>query len=154
MLQLLSEPAWQKFIARHEVDTVPAALAYLEERIFPAYEQGMGFWVVEDKATQQPIGICGIVKRPYLEEPDLGFAFLEMAWGTGVAAESARSVIEFAEQELALETLGAITVKENVQSIRLLEKLGFSFNREIMNPDHELLALYSLSLGDRQLEIK
>ena len=150
MLQLLSEPSWQRFIAEHDVDSVPAALAYLEERIFPAYEEGLGFWIVAEKSTQLPIGICGIIKRPYLDQPDLGFAFLERVWGTGVAAESASSVIEFADKELQLPELGAITVKENVQSIRLLEKLGFTFSKEITNPKQELLSLYALSLSGSQ----
>lgn len=147
MLQLLSEPAWQKFISQHEVDSVPAALAYMEERIFPAYEEGLGFWLVTEKSGQQPIGICGLIKRPYLDQVDIGFAFLEQAWGKGFAREAALSVIEYAEMTLQLPELWAITVKENDQSIGLLEKLGFAFSKKINNPEGEILELFSRPLG-------
>lgn len=149
MLELLSEPAWQKFISKHEVDSVPAALAYMEERIFPAYEKGMGFWLVAEKSSQLPIGICGLIKRPYLEQVDLGFAFLERVWGQGIAQEAALSVIDYARSTLQLPELWAITVVENGQSISLLKKLGFAFARNISNPEGETLELFSLPLGEK-----
>jgi RimJ/RimL family protein N-acetyltransferase len=147
MLELLNEPAWRKFIRQHDVNSAPAALDYLEERIFPAYEEGMGFWLVAEKSSQLPIGICGLVKRPYLEQVDLGFGFLERAWGKGFAREAALSVIEYAESVLQLPELWAITVAENAQSITLLEKLSFSFSKTLSNPEGEALELYSLRLG-------
>jgi len=146
MLELLIEPAWRKFIGQHEVDTEPAALAYMEERIFPAYEERMGFWLVAEKSSQSPIGICGLIKRPYLEQVDLGFAFLERVWGKGFAREAALSVIEYARSTLQLLELWAITMAENGQSVSLLKKLGFAFSRKISNPEGEVLELFSLSL--------
>jgi len=90
MLKLLTEPAWRK-ISQHEVKCEASALRYMEEHILPPYREALGFWVVVFRDTQQPIGICGLVKRPYLEKYDLGFAFLEEVWGTGVAKEAALS---------------------------------------------------------------
>lgn len=147
MLELLSEPAWQKFISKHEVDSLPAALAYMEERIFPPYEEGMGFWLVAEKSSELPVGICGLIKRPYLEQVDIGFAFMERVWGQGIAQEAARSVIDYARSSLQLPELWAITVAENSQSISLLKKLGFEFAKNISNPEGEVLELFSLPLG-------
>ena len=106
----------------------------------------MGFWVVVFRDTQQPIGICGLVKRPYLEKHDLGFAFLEEVWGTGVAKEAVVSCLSYADS-LGLAEICAITVEENIQSIGLLKKLVFRFLKHTVNPDEETLEVYSRILG-------
>lgn len=146
MLKLLSEPSWRRFISQHDVDSIAAAGVYLQERIIKGYDSGLGFWLVELKESQTPIGICGLVDRDYLEQTDLGFAFLEAFWGQGLAAESARSVIDFAATQLAKDALLAITVPENKSSIQLLAKLGFKFGRNTVNPNDEAIAIYELRL--------
>ena len=147
MLKLLTEPAWRKFISQHEVKCEASALRYMEERIFPPYREALGFWVVVFRDTQQPIGICGLVKRPYLEKHDLGFAFLEEVWGTGVAKEAAVSCLSYARDILGLAEICAITVEENIQSIGLLKKLVFRFLKHTVNPDEETLEVYGRILG-------
>lgn len=146
MLQLLNEPSWQRYIARHDISTEVDARNYLQERILPAYESGLGFWVAELKTDKQLVGICGLIKRPYLAEVDLGFALLEAFWGTGFANESSQGVIAYASEKLRLQKLQAITVPENKQSVHLLEKLKFQFKEKIIDPENEELSLYELSL--------
>ncbi|MCG8414270.1 MAG: GNAT family N-acetyltransferase [Pseudomonadales bacterium] len=147
MLQLLTEPAWQKFISKHEVSDVEGAINHLKERIFPGYEEGKGFWVVIEKSENKPVGICGLVKRPYLSETDLGFAFLEKYWGTGFARESAMAVMDYGKDTLKLKRLLAITLQENVRSVALLKKLGFVFSDTFIDPEGEEVAMYEKTLN-------
>lgn len=147
MLQLLTEPSWQRFIARHEIKTVDQACTYLQERIIPAYETGLGFWVIQLTSQNTAAGICGLVKRPFLEEVDLGFALLEEHWGSGLAYEAALAVIAHAQEKLHLNKLQAITVPHNSASVKLLEKLGFAFKDHIKDEEGEELALYEQKLG-------
>ena len=146
MLQLLTEPAWQRFIAKHSVSDEAGAANYIEERLLPSYANDRGLWVMQLESDAQPIGICGLVKRPYLEETDLGFALLEKYWGLGYAAEASSAVINYARDELQLSRLWAITTPGNQQSIQLLKKLGFVFEREIENPEKEQVSLFELLL--------
>jgi len=46
-----------------------------------------------------------------------------------------------------LPTLLAITVPHNGPSIRLLQRLGFGFERETRNPDGEVLSVFRCELG-------
>ncbi len=149
MLQLLTEPAWQKFIGKHEVCDEDGARNHLQERILPGYENGLGFWLVVEKSDNQPAGICGLAKRTYLADIDLGFAFLERYWGSGFAYESATAVIDYAKQQLKLKRLAAITLQENGRSVALLGKLGFSYSDTFIDPEGEEVALYKNNLASR-----
>jgi RimJ/RimL family protein N-acetyltransferase len=145
MLSLLSEPSWRRFITDHSVDSEDKAGTYLRERIISGYGSGLGFWLIESKADSSPLGICGLIKRDYLEHIDLGFALLEQYWGHGYAAEAARSTIDYACAELGLDELWAVTVPANDNSIRLLERLGFQFLHTTRDPLDEEVAVYALS---------
>ena len=147
MLELMNEPSWRKYIARHDISTTQDAENYLLERIIPAYATGLGFWVIEHNEKQCPVGICGLVKRPFLSEVDIGFALLEQYWGSGFAREAAESVINYARKKLQLTLLQAITVPYNDTSIQLLEKLGFAYKEIITDDEDEELSLYELTLS-------
>lgn len=154
MLSLLSEPAWREFIVDHDVTDEDGARAYLQARILPGYKEGMGLWLMELKDTATPIGICGLVQRPFLNNPDLGFALLAAYRAAGYAAEASRAVIDHARDSLGLKSLLAITVPHNEKSIQLLQRLGFRFLRETSNPDGEKLALFEVELEDKKNEGK
>jgi RimJ/RimL family protein N-acetyltransferase len=78
--------------------------------------------------------MCGLLQRPELPGPDLGFAFLPAFRAQGYAFEAASAVMADARARLGLETLLAIVNPENGASIRLLARLGFSFERTIQMP--------------------
>ena len=146
-LALLNEPAWHQFIYQHEMNTKEKVVEYLEQKVIPAYREfGFGFWVVETKSDQQPIGICGFIKRDSLEHVDLGFAFLEAFWGHGYAFEAAEASLEYAKSELSDNKILAITLPENKRSSRLLEKLGFTLESTFSHPgSDEILSLYAIN---------
>lgn len=144
MLQLLSEPAWKQFIRDHNVVSETGALEYLTSRIINQYGNGLGFWIVELTATEEPLGICGLIKRDYLDQVDIGFALLEKHWGKSYAVEAAQSTIEYAFNNLKLPRLLAITIPDNVRSIRLLNRLGFQLSAEKVDPDGQSISEFLL----------
>jgi RimJ/RimL family protein N-acetyltransferase len=131
-LRLLNEPSFLRFIGDRGVRTLEDARAYILKGPVDMYERlGFGLYITELKEEGVPIGICGLVKRDFLEDVDIGFAFLPGFWGQGYAYESASAVMEHAKGALGLKRLVAITNPDNQSSIRLLEKLGFQFDRMI-----------------------
>ena len=90
------------------------------------------------KDSQVSIGICGLLKRDYLDDIDIGFAFLPRFRGKGYAVEAASAVIDYGKQSLALSRIVAITQPNNVKSIKLLNKLGFKFERMVCFSGEEL----------------
>ena len=81
--------------------------------------------------------MCGLLKRPSLEDVDIGFAFLPQYWGQGYAYEAAKAVLAHGKKVLGLERVVAITASDNQASIKLLEKLGMTFERMIRVKEDE-----------------
>jgi ribosomal-protein-alanine N-acetyltransferase len=107
--------------------------------------RGFGLYLVELKATGEPIGICGLIKREALEDVDLGYALLEEFRGKGYAFESASAVLELGRRTFELSRIVAISSKENQSSARLLGKLGFRFERVArLKADAEEVNLYAV----------
>lgn len=148
MLGLLNEPSWIQFIGDRGVRTLEDARAYIERGPSASYERfGFGFYLVELKEGGGAAGICGLAKRDALEDVDIGFAFLPQFRGRGYAHEAAAAVIEYAGSALGLRRVVAVTARDNRSSIRLLEKLGMSFEGVVrLSPDDEELKLFARHL--------
>jgi ribosomal-protein-alanine N-acetyltransferase len=132
ILGLLNDPAWLRYIGDRGVREVEGARQYLEERIVASYARfGFGLWMVESRSDGQPLGICGLIKRDVLDDVDLGFAFMPEHRGKGIGHEAALATREHATRALGLKRLLAITSPLNADSIRLLERVGFAFEREM-----------------------
>ncbi|MGA8258821.1 MAG: GNAT family N-acetyltransferase [Arenicellales bacterium] len=150
MLELMNEPPWRAFIARHSITTISRAAKYMEDKMMSAYARhGFGLWVVEILSSSMTAGICGLVKRGTLEHADLGFAFLGEFWGQGYALEACRAVLEYAARRLEMAKVLAITDPGNRRSIHVLDKLGFRYESTFSHPGaNEILSLYAIeSLG-------
>ena len=132
MLELLTDPTWIRFIGDRGATTVDDASDYIVNKIVPMYGRiGFGLFLIELKSDGRPIGICGLIKRDALEDVDIGFAFLPKFRANGYAYESASAVMAYAKSALGLSRVVAITSPENDRSAKLLEKLGFKFERMI-----------------------
>jgi RimJ/RimL family protein N-acetyltransferase len=128
ILVLLNEPSFIQNIGDRGVRSLEDAHAYLINGPIASYmRHGFGLYLVELVGREEPIGICGILQREALPDPDIGFAFLPAYWGQGFAFEAAAAVRSYARRELGVGRLLAITSPRNDASIRLLEKLGFRF---------------------------
>lgn len=147
LITLMNTPGWLQFIGDRNVHTTEDALRYLQDRIVKGYdENGFGLYRVALKDDNTPIGMCGLVKRDWLDDPDIGFAFLPAHEGRGYALEAARAVMEHAKTTLGLKHLAAVTVAYNERSIRLLEKLGMKREKTIIIPDDpEELLLFGIT---------
>jgi len=124
-LELLNTPTWIEHIGDRGVRTIEAAEEYLKDKVIKSYiENGFGFYKLLLQDEKVPIGICGVVKRPDLEHPDIGYALLPKYTGKGYALEAAKATMEYATSTLQLDTIVAITTEANEKSRSLLEKIG------------------------------
>ena len=77
ILELVNSPKWIEFIGDRKIKTIEEAQGYLTTGPLKSYkENGYGLWLVELKENKQAVGMCGLIKRDYLECADIGFAFL------------------------------------------------------------------------------
>jgi RimJ/RimL family protein N-acetyltransferase len=130
ILRLLNDPSWLRHIGDKGVHTVDHAAKYIENGPVAMYRRfGFGLYLVQTRDGDEPIGVCGLIKRDTLDEVDLGFAFLPAFRGKGYAFESATAVMAYGRRTFGLPRLLAVTSPENETSAALLRKLGFRFER-------------------------
>jgi RimJ/RimL family protein N-acetyltransferase len=138
ILELLNEPSFLQYIGDKGVRNHEDAVRYIQNGPIASYERfGFGLYRVELKDTGDSIGICGLLKRDTLEDVDLGFAFLPRFWLKGYAVESAAATIAYGRSVLGIKRIAAITNPDNAASIRVLEKIGFRFDRMVRMPEGE-----------------
>jgi ribosomal-protein-alanine N-acetyltransferase len=144
IIQLLNSPGWIKYIGDRNVKTTEDAKLYLQAGPMKSYAlHGFGLYRIDLKFENKSIGMCGLLKRDTLEFPDIGFAFLQDYEGKGYAREASDTIVKYARERLRLKTLLAITLPDNVKSIRLLSALGFAVVGRITMPgDEKMLQLY------------
>jgi ribosomal-protein-alanine N-acetyltransferase len=136
ILELLNEPEFIRNIGDRGVRTLEDAKRYIQTGPVTGYSRnGLGLYRVELQADATPIGVCGLLKRDYLQDVDVGFALSAEFRGRGYAFEAAVAVLRHGHEVLGLGRIVAITSPENHASIKLLQRLGLRFERTLLAPD-------------------
>lgn len=146
MLDLLNQPSFLRFIGDRGVRTIEDARLYIEERALAGYEKnGFGPFAVELKTSGEIIGIVSLLDRDELDDVDVGFAFLPEFWRQGYASEASAAVMDFGFSDLGRRRLLAVTQDDNIGSIKILEKLGFSGDGRVrLDEDGPDLLLFAI----------
>lgn len=146
ILELVNEPSWLRFIGDRGVRNLEDARRYLENGPLTMYARhGFGLYRVELKEDGTPIGMCGLIRRDSLADVDIGYALFPRFWGRGYAHEAASAVVEYARKTLGLARVVAIVSPDNESSIKLLEKLGMTFERMVRMPgDTQEIKLFAV----------
>ena len=93
---------------------------------------GHTFWIVEDQASGEILGFCGLkrVNAPGTHDltgqMEIGWRLRESAWGKGIAREAAIASLDLAFSRFAAPHVIAITTAGNLASQRLMERLGMA----------------------------
>ncbi len=139
VLRLLNEPSFRRYIGDRGVHDLDTARRYIADGPVAGYARyGYGLMRVVRKADGAELGMCGVLKRDALPDPDIGFSFFPEYWSQGYALESARAIMRHARKTQRLGRILAITSKDNDPSMRLLGKLGFQFDRMVDMGNEEL----------------
>lgn len=139
--ELVNTQEWIKFIGDRNIKTEEDAINYIQKIMD---NPNINYWVVKLKSENISIGIITFIKRDYLDHHDIGFAFLPKYAKNGYAYEASITVLNDAVNNKNHSKILATTVKENINSIKLLEKLGLSFEKEMEN-GKDLLMIYSVA---------
>ena len=136
VLELMNTPTWIQYIGDRSIRNLEDANTYIQNNYLKTYEQyGYGLYKMVLKTSLTPIGMCGFVKRDYLDAPDIGFAVLPAYEGKGYTSEAALKIMDYGLHTLNLELILGITSPENIRSQSLLEKLGLKRQGTIASAD-------------------
>ncbi|WP_425388917.1 GNAT family N-acetyltransferase [Bacillus marinisedimentorum] len=143
LLEIFSDPAAMKYYPstkdRHDT------LEWIKWTQDNYRKFGMGMWVAEMKETGQFAGQCGLVPQKIADsvELELGYLFARKHWGKGLATEAALACKNYGFQQLGLERIISLIDPENLSSVKVAERAGLSFEKEIVKWG-KLLCLYSV----------
>ena len=90
---------------------------------------GYGMWIVTEIRSPHIIGRAGLENREYEDGVELEMGYvIDPRWQRrGIAYEVCSTIMEYARENTDFPRLNALTEADNVASIALLEKLGFTY---------------------------
>jgi RimJ/RimL family protein N-acetyltransferase len=106
--------------------------------------RGYGEWLVTDRRDGALLGHCGLLYVAETGEVEIDYALARPFWGRGFASEAARACLRFGFERAGLERVIGLAVPENNASRRVLERVGFVYQRDATYFGH-LLALHWLT---------
>jgi ribosomal-protein-alanine N-acetyltransferase len=104
-------------------------VADIVDKSVASFEQeGFGFFALELAGQSgELIGFCGHRRGGEQDQIELLYGIHPRYWGAGLVAEAAREVLQFGFESCGFDTVVAATDTPNQQSVRVLQKLGMTF---------------------------
>lgn len=126
---LNDNPNVLKYTGDQPFENTTAAEKFLKN--YNDYEKnGYGRWAVIDKSNGIFVGWCGLKYAKESDETDIGFRFFEEHWNKGYATESAAACLQYGFEKCHLKTITGRAMKENVASIKVLQKIGLKYEKD------------------------
>ena len=91
-------------------------------------------WAAELRATGELVGRIGLLEHPEFPGPDrveVGWLLARGAWGRGLATEGGAAALAHAFGELGLSRVISLTLRGNVRSRAVMERLGMTRRGEL-----------------------
>ncbi len=96
-------------------------------------KNGYAFCAMIWRETDEFIGVGGLQQSEPSFETEVGYTVDKKFWGRGIATECTLGCLEFGFNKINLEKIIALTHSQNIGSIRVLEKAGMKFDKEVKN---------------------
>ena len=107
---------------------------YMEQNLTHWQKYGYGIWILREKVSGDLIGRGGL-RNAVLggkEEVEVAFGLLPEFWDKGFATEFVKNVVRIGLSEIVLSRVVSVTHPDNMASQRVLEKVGFAFERDVI----------------------
>ncbi len=110
-------------IAREQV------VSEIRKSIINFRKHGFGQWAVLPLGQETLIGFCGLRHFGDPPEVELLCAIAVAYWGQGLATEATQAVLRYGFEEIHLSRILAGADEPNTASLRLMKRIGMSFDR-------------------------
>lgn len=91
-------------------------------------------FALESKESGKLIGTVLIYFEEEISSWEVGYNLGKTYWGFGYTTEAMRCVLAFAGNDLGISEVAGRYAKENAASGRVMEKLGFQYEKDILYP--------------------
>jgi RimJ/RimL family protein N-acetyltransferase len=98
-------------------------------------QHGFGLWAVRERATGAFAGRGGLKHTQVggRDEVEVAYAFFPQYWGQGLATELAAASVRAGFEVLQRPDLVCFTLTTNRASQRVMEKVGFRYERDVIH---------------------
>jgi len=101
------------------------------EKHWSHWEQhNFGWWALVYRETDNLLGWCGLGVLEETGEVEVLYLLNKSHWGMGLATEAAQYSIDYAFQELNLDSVIGLNHPDNIASQKVLQKVGLTFTNE------------------------
>jgi RimJ/RimL family protein N-acetyltransferase len=105
---------------------------------------GYGRCAVEDRATGELLGYCGLSPHGAIEnEIEIGWRLASHCWRRGYATEAARAMRDLAFGRYGLPRLVSVALPENAASLGVMRNIGMRHWKDV-EYDGMLLTVYAM----------
>jgi ribosomal-protein-alanine N-acetyltransferase len=114
---------------------------FLDEKLAHWNAHGHGLWIFRARDDGRFIG-RGLLEYIVVgggRELEVGYSVIAPEWGRGFATEMARAIVSIAFSLPDVESIVSFTWPDNAASRRVMEKVGFRFERDIEHVGHPQL---------------
>ena len=117
------------------VRSVEQTRKFLNNNLDHWQQHGYGLWIFTAKADGQFVGRGGLrhVHVAGNDELELAYALEAAFWGQGLATEMAQAIMDVGSKSLSRNSIVCFTLKSNQASQRVMEKLGFQYERDFVH---------------------
>lgn len=124
---ILSDPEVMKYSIRGICDEA-ATQRFIELCLESYATYSIGPWALVEKVSGKLVGFCGVSPEEAngVEEMSLGYRLAKRHWGKGLASDAVKAVLNVAFSQKKLSSVVVIIEPENVASLKVANKAGFS----------------------------
>lgn len=97
-------------------------------------ETGLGFYALENKASGETIGFCGLARTdlaPFIPcaTVEIGWRLPHRFWGKGLVTEAAKALLRHGFETLQLDEIVSFAVHDNLRSTAVMQRIGLHRDR-------------------------
>jgi [ribosomal protein S5]-alanine N-acetyltransferase len=148
LYRIYSNPETMKFMGKAP-DSIEEERDHIQAHIDNHYEKyGAGLWATVLKENNRLIGRCGLMRKQIegAEEIEIAYLLDRECWGKGLATEAAEAIIKHGHAKYGFKRIVAVIHPQNVASIRVAEKIGMEYERDVLYGAIGNVALYALKV--------
>lgn len=125
------------WLPHHSIDDTLEWLKEIEwryDKVSNILENDNYIWGFVLKETNELFGSGGLIWEEEWQLFQVGYNIMKTHWNYGYTTEAMRAILNFAAANLGISKVAGGHAKENLASAKVLEKLGFVYDRDDITP--------------------
>ena len=148
--RIYTDPENMKFMGR-QPDSVEFEREHIRKHIANYYDRhDFGLWAAILKENNRLIGRCGFLYQQIEDRQEVEVTYLidRRYWGKGLATEATGETVRLGFERYRFPRIVALINPANVASVRVAEKTGMQYERDVHFKEFGQVAMYAQAERD------